>query len=37
MKWLTGIAIVSVVSVGIAVSAVAESMKPMGLGGQQIK
>jgi hypothetical protein len=36
MKWLTGIAIASVVSIGIAVSAVAESAKPMGLGGQLI-
>jgi hypothetical protein len=36
MKWLTGIAIASVVSIGIAVNAVAESVKPMGLGGQQI-
>jgi hypothetical protein len=36
MKWLTGIVIASFVSIGIAVSAIAESKKPMGLGGQQI-
>lgn len=36
MKGLTGIAIASVVSIGIALNAVAESMKPVGLGGQQI-
>lgn len=36
MKWLTGLTIASVVSIGIALSAVAESTKPMGLGGQQI-
>jgi hypothetical protein len=36
MKWLTGIAIASFVSIGIAVNAIAESKKPMGLSGQQI-
>lgn len=36
MKWFTGLAIASVISIGIALNSVAESKKPMGLGGQQI-